>query len=143
MFILFHSCIFYRWWIIFFLSLKRKNYPSSSTCRKIKFTFLYICPYAVYIPNVTGVPRGKWDNEVGSLNNAHKLTASTVMDPFPPVRLVYLPKMNACLNSDELDEVVVIIPLSNDPTVGTTVVKNSIHTNIPAILWFMVLFLSC
>jgi metallophosphoesterase superfamily enzyme len=60
--------------------------------------------------------------------------------PSSAVRFVYLPKMNACLNSDEFDGMVIIVPLSNDLTVGTAVANNRIHTNIPAISYFMVLF---
>lgn len=102
--------------------------------------FWNIRPYAVYISNVICVPRGKWSNEDGSLYLAHKLTASMVMNPSPAVRFVYRPKMNALLTSDKLDGVVGIVPLPSDTTVGTAVANNSMHTNIPTILYFMIFF---
>jgi len=63
-----------------------------------------------------------------------------VMYPSSAVRFVYLPKMNAFRSSDELDGVVVVVPLFSDSTIGTAVASKSIHTNIPTILFFIMVF---
>ena len=61
--------------------------------------------------------------------------------PSPAVRFVYLPKMNAFLNSYEADDGDAVIEFfPNDSAIGTAVVKKSMHTNIPTILFFMVFF---
>ena len=62
---------------------------------------------------------------------------TTVINPPPPVKFEYLPKMNACRIPFKGEGDVVIV-MSCDPTVGISVTSNKMQNPIPMILFFIV-----